>query len=175
MKYFITALFALTTFNNSFAQTTKPIIGSDADIKEKIFAIKSAFPNLVQTFGKNGNTSYGTTNYQTELKVGKGMIFLSKNSEKEELKIIFSNIYYGGTKDDFHKFYEQLIADIKEIFGTSYYSEPGKPSVDGKRENVFFYENGKNIMNSPTIIYLSFDSAIGLDVELHFSTHRKIS
>ncbi|HYM92833.1 MAG TPA: hypothetical protein VET23_01745 [Chitinophagaceae bacterium] len=60
--------------------------------------------------------------------------------------------------------------DVQELFGNLFYS---KPSQDEKNEITFFYENGKDILNSPTMIEIDNDHNIGRDVKLDFFTERK--
>ncbi|HYM92832.1 MAG TPA: hypothetical protein VET23_01740 [Chitinophagaceae bacterium] len=100
-KTIMVVLIAAHFFSACFAQNSKPAIGTDADIKEKLLTIKNAFPDLVKAFGSNGRTAYGITEYQPRLKIGKAIIDLSQNALGQKLEINFSNIYYSGTENDF--------------------------------------------------------------------------
>lgn len=170
MRPVITFLAIFLIAKISIAQSSNPMIGSDADIKEKLVLIKNALPDLVKAFGKDGQTSYGITDYGTSLEIGKSMISLSKSALEQKMKIEFSDIYYKGTKDDFWKFWQEVNSYVKDLFGDSYYSEP---SQQGKNEILFYYENGKDITNSPNVIEVDFKHDIGLDVDILFHTERQ--
>ena len=170
MKLIISLLAIFWVCKITMAQSGKPMIGSDSGIKEKLVMIKNAFPDLVKAFGKNGQTSYGITDYQTDLKIGKSMIFLSKSALEQKLKIEFSNIYYSGTEDDFWKFGQEVNIYINDLFGDSYYS---KPFQDGKNEALFYYENGKDISDSPNVIEVDFNQEIVVDVDIIFHTEKQ--
>ena len=166
-------MFPLLLCYTGFAQVdARPLIGSDPDIKDKVIVIKDALPDLVKAFGKNGETSGGFTKFQTDFAIGKSTVSLTRYDPKmsQEMDIVFSHRDYAGTKDDFKNFFDQLVKDIQELFGKTYYSNP--PSVDLDIEMVSFFEKGKGIDNSPTEIDV-VHSLKFRDVSIEFKTERK--
>lgn len=156
MRILFSSLLLLLLCKITVAQTgSMPQIGSDADIKEKLTTIVNALPDLVKAFGANGQSSGDITQYQAQLSIGKAVITLQQYNvdQAQEMDIDFRRLNYAGTKDDFKKFFDDLVNDAAGILGKSFYTNgPTVNTALDDQESVFFYENGK-----------TFDSPVQVD------------
>jgi hypothetical protein len=165
MKSIISILAVFLICKITIAQSGKPMIGSDADVKEKITMIKNALPDIIKAFGKNGVSDGTFTKYQADLTIGKAQITLQQYNPNlsQEMDIDFNRFNYDGTKDDFKKFFDELVNETKDILGKSFYTDGLSVSADlDDQESVFFYEKGK-----------SYDSPVQIDL-FYSPRHRSV-
>ncbi len=157
MKSIVSFLVVFLICKISIAQTNnRPMIGSDADIKEKLTMIKNAFPDIVKAFGKNAAADGAITNYETDFAIGKSKVTLQQfnTSLSQEMDIDFNRFNYDGTKDDFKNFFDELVSETGTVLGKSFYNNGLYVNADlDNQESVFFKEQGK-----------TYDSPIEVDV-----------
>lgn len=147
MKSIILFLTFFSICKISITQSGKPMIGSDTDIKEKLTTIKKSFPDLIKDFGKNPETEGAFTKYQTGFEIGKAQITLQQyNADRsQEMDVDFNRLNYSGDKDDFKKFFDELVGEISTVLGEKFYNNGASLNADlDNQESVFFKESGKS-------------------------------
>ena len=165
MKLIISLLAIFLICKITMAQSGKPMIGSDSGIKEKLVMIKNAFPDLVKAFGKNGVSDGSFTKYQTDLAIGKAKVTLQQYNPdlSQEMDLDFDRFNYDGTKDDFKKFFDELVSETGDILGKSFHTDGPSVNADlDDQESVFFYERGK-----------TYDSPVQVDL-FYSPKHRSV-
>ena len=159
MRHIMLAFCTLFFVSPANAQT-RPVISFDNIISAKLDTIKPGMNDLVKTFGKNSYKSGSyKTKYNTDFKVGKGMMFLSEDEYNQTMQLDFSSIYYDGTNDLFVKFYEDIIKKVTEMLLATHSRQP-----EERKENHYqtiFYEKGKNVSDSPTSVFILYDAYSG--------------
>ncbi len=167
MKSIIPILVVILFCKISLAQSPKPMIGSDADVKEKLMMIKNSLPDIVKAFEKTAVVNGSFTKYQTDFAIGKAEITLQQYnaSLSQKMDIEFTRLNYGGTKDDFKKYFDKLVQETGEILGTSFHTDGLSVNEDlNDQESVFFYEKGKTY-NSPVQVDLFYSPKyISIDI-----------
>lgn len=137
-----------------------PALVLDNALSARFDTVHVAMNNLVKAFGKNPNkTSEYRTKYQTDLKIGKAFVYLSEDKEHENLKVNFSSIYYSGTNEQFIRFYNDVVKRFGEMLSATHTLQPQKTRPESYQS--IFYENGTNVMNSPTSVYIDYSTISG--------------
>lgn len=129
------------------------VITLTQEISAKFDTIQMNMHDLVKAFGKNpDNSSSYRTRYSTDFKIGRNFIFISETNESQKMEIRFSSIYNKGTNEDYLKFYSQVVKKISTMLATTHTVQPEE--IKDKNYETIFYENGKNVTNSSTSVYI---------------------